>query len=95
MRFDSPGYIDIAQDICSTEHLGAPDDIGDAMHRLGLAGIVDPATASATVSAVGFRNVLVHVYVAVDDAMVVRQLGDHHDLADFTRQVSTWLRLQL
>lgn len=86
--------IDIAQHICSTERLGVPDDNRDAMHRLGRAGIIEPATASAMVSAVGFRNVLVHEYVAVDDAIVVRQLGDHHDLADFTRQVSTWLRLQ-
>jgi uncharacterized protein YutE (UPF0331/DUF86 family) len=52
--------IDIAQNLCSTESLGTPTDNGDAIHRIGQAGVIDRSTAQAIVSAVGFRNVLVH-----------------------------------
>ena len=35
------------------------------------------------VAAVGFRNVLVHEYVDVDDGVVVDRLADLSDLRDF------------
>ncbi|CAN5317398.1 hypothetical protein BH24ACT9_BH24ACT9_00550 [soil metagenome] len=37
--------------------------------------------------AVGFRNVLVHEYVAVDDAVVVTRLKDLSDLDGFVRAI--------
>jgi hypothetical protein len=48
--------IDIAQHLCSTESLGTPTDNGDAVRRIGDAGIIDNKTASAMVSAVGIRD---------------------------------------
>lgn len=86
--------IDIAQHLCSTERLGVPADNADAVRRLGEAEIIDRATASGLAAAVGFRNVLVHGYVSVDDAIVLRRLDDHLDLVDFARQVGTWLLRQ-
>jgi uncharacterized protein YutE (UPF0331/DUF86 family) len=83
--------IDIAQHLCSTESLGTPADNGDAIRRIGDAGIIKSRTASAMVSAVGFRNVLVHEYVEVDDRIVIDRLQDHHDLSDFALQVSDWM----
>lgn len=83
--------IDIAQHLCSTEHLGVPRDNGDAIRRLGDAGIIEGDTASGLVAAVGFRNVLVHEYVDVDDAIVIDRLGSHTDLASFARQIGAWL----
>ena len=83
--------IDISQHLCSTESLGTPDDNGDAMRRLGVAGIVDEATAAEMVSAVGFRNVLVHEYVEVDDRVVLARLADHAVLMDYARQVARWM----
>ena len=41
--------------------------------------------------AVGFRNVLVHEYVGVDDAIVTNRLADLGDLDAFIRQVGEWL----
>jgi uncharacterized protein YutE (UPF0331/DUF86 family) len=40
---------------------------------------------------VGLRNVLVHEYVGVDDAIVVARLADLSDLEEFIVQVSRWL----
>lgn len=42
-------------------------------------------------SAVGFRNVLVHQYVDVDDGRVRRALGELDDLSDFVGDVTRWL----
>jgi len=83
--------IDIAQHLCSTESLGTPDDNGDAMRRLGVAGIIDHATAAEMVSAVGFCNVLVHEYVDVDDQVVLDRLAEHAVLMDYARQVARWM----
>jgi uncharacterized protein YutE (UPF0331/DUF86 family) len=44
--------------------------------------------------AVGFRNVLVHEYVAVDDAVVVRRLDDLSHLDAFATQVASYLDRQ-
>jgi uncharacterized protein YutE (UPF0331/DUF86 family) len=86
--------IDIAQHVCSTESLGTPTDNGDAIRRLGDAGIIMTETATAMVAAVGFRNVLVHEYVEVDDQIVIQRLQEHADLRDFGTQVGQWLSQQ-
>lgn len=86
--------IDIAQHLCSTESLGTPSDNGDAIGRIGDAGIIETDTAKAMKSAVGFRNILVHEYIEVDDNIVVHRLQDHQDLRDFSRQIGSWLSRQ-
>ena len=86
--------IDIAQHLCSAESLGTPVDNGDAVRRIGQAGVIETPTAQAIVSAVGFRNVLVHEYVDVDDTIVVDRLQHHEDLRDFAVQVGEWLARQ-
>lgn len=86
--------IDIAQHLCSTESLGTPADNGDAIRRIGDAGIIERTTSQAVVAAVGFRNVLVHEYVDVDDQIVVERLRDHRDLGDFAHQIGDWLSRQ-
>ncbi|MGF2944094.1 HepT-like ribonuclease domain-containing protein, partial [Mycobacterium sp. Lab-001] len=42
--------------------------------------------------AVGFRNVLVHEYVAVSDAIVEFRLGDLRDLERFVERVTAFVR---
>jgi len=86
--------IDVAQHLCSTESLGTPRDNGDAMLRLGNAGMLTRETALAMVKAVGFRNVLVHEYVDVQDAIVLDRLSDHQDLMNFAREIAAWLGAQ-
>ena len=41
--------------------------------------------------AVGFRNVLVHDYVEVDDGIVIDRLGNLVDLDDFVAAVAGWV----
>ncbi len=86
--------IDVAQHLCSTESLGTPRDNGEAMLRLGNAGMLTHKTAQAMVKAVGFRNVLVHEYVEVQDAIVLDRLADHEDLMNFAREIAAWLSAQ-
>ncbi|WP_232425396.1 HepT-like ribonuclease domain-containing protein [Pseudofrankia inefficax] len=41
--------------------------------------------------AVGFRNVLVHDYIQVDDDIVTGRLKDLGDLEDFVRSIARYL----
>lgn len=86
--------IDVAQHICSVDHLGSPKSNGDAMRRLGSHGVISQELAESMSRAVGFRNVLVHEYFDVDDAIVLHRLDDHDDLRRFLEQVALWLKTQ-
>ena len=63
----------------------------DAMRELGRRGIVRNELAESLGRAVGFRNVLVHQYMTVDDDIVLRSFGDVARLHEFVREVSAWL----
>jgi uncharacterized protein YutE (UPF0331/DUF86 family) len=84
--------VDIAQHLCSSEGWGPPKDNGDAMSLLGHHGVLSAGLATRMRQAVGFRNVLVHEYVAVDDEVVIGRLRDLRDLDDFIRAVASVLR---
>lgn len=47
--------------------------------------------AGAIRKAVGFRNVLVHEYVAVDDAVVIGRLADLSDLEKFIEETAAYV----
>ena len=83
--------VDVAQHLCAAQGWGPPDDNGHAMRLLGERGVLDGALAVRMSRAVGFRNVLVHEYAAVDDSVVVERLADLTDLRSFVRSVGTWL----
>lgn len=48
-------------------------------------------TADAMRRAVGFRNVLVHDYVAVDDDVVLARLSDLTDVDRFVSETAAWI----
>jgi uncharacterized protein YutE (UPF0331/DUF86 family) len=83
--------IDVAQHVCSSEGWGPPADNGEAMLLLGEHGVLSPALASSMRRAVGFRNVLVHDYVRVDDGVVLMRLEDVSDLDAFLTSVGSLL----
>jgi uncharacterized protein YutE (UPF0331/DUF86 family) len=85
------GCIDVAQHVCSSEKWGPPRDNGDTMRILGERAVLTGATAEAMRRAVGFRNVLVHEYVDVDDGIVASRLADLSDLDRFVTEVAGWL----
>ena len=80
--------VDIAQHVCAAEGWGPPANNGDAMRVLGRHGVLDPDLADRMRQAVGFRNVLVHEYVEVDDAVVVTRLNDLADVEAFVAAVA-------
>jgi len=47
--------------------------------------------ASSIRQAVGFRNVLVHAYVAVDDTVVVARIEDLADIDAFIREMAAFV----
>lgn len=83
--------LDIAQHLCSSEGWGPPEDNGDAMTLLGRHNVLGAELAASMRRAVGFRNILVHEYVGVDEAVVLVRLDDFSDLEGFVRQVSDFL----
>jgi uncharacterized protein YutE (UPF0331/DUF86 family) len=86
--------IDVAQHFCASEGWGPPSDNGEAFALLGRHGVLDPVLSRHMRQAAGFRNVLVHDYVRVDDTIVLQRLQDPGDLAEFARQVSEWMTAQ-
>ncbi len=82
--------VDVAQHICAAEGWGPPADNGDAVRLLGEHGVLTPELAMSMRKAVGFRNVLVHDYIEVDDHIVVGRLKGLSDLDEFVRQVAAY-----
>ncbi len=83
--------IDVAQHICAAEGWGPPADNGDAVRLLGEHQILEPDLARSIRQAVGFRHVLVHEYVEVDDAVVIQRLADLSDLDQFILQTAAYV----
>ncbi|MBP2364651.1 type VII toxin-antitoxin system HepT family RNase toxin [Pseudonocardia parietis] len=84
------GCVDVAQHLCSSEGWGPPRDNGDALRLLGRHGVLPDDLSDRLARAVGFRNVLVHDYVDVDDTIVLARLQDLSDLDDLVRAVARW-----
>lgn len=80
--------VDVAQHICAAEGWGPPADNGDAVRLLGDHRVCTPELARSIRQAVGFRNVLVHEYVRVNDDIVIDRLKALGDLEDFVSQVA-------
>ena len=83
--------VDVAQHLCAARGWGPPRTNADAMRLLGDHGVLDPGLGDRLRRAVGFRNVLVHEYVEVDDEVVVARLDDLGDVRAFVSAVSRLL----
>ncbi|MBI5850030.1 MAG: DUF86 domain-containing protein [Planctomycetes bacterium] len=67
--------IDLATVLCSERGFGTPQDSRDAILRLESRGVVDHELAQRLVAMIGFRNLAMHRYHAIDLA-VVRSILD-------------------
>jgi uncharacterized protein YutE (UPF0331/DUF86 family) len=83
--------VDVAQHICAADGWGPPADNGDAVRLLGGHGVLTTELAISIRKAVGFRNVLVHDYIEVDDSIVVDRLKSLGDLEEFVRLVAAYV----
>lgn len=83
--------VDVAHHFTSSEGWGSADSNAAALRLMGDHGVIDDELARSLARAVGFRNVLVHRYVDVDDAVVVDALTRLADFDRFVTQVGRWL----
>lgn len=85
------GCARIAHHLIASQRWLVAESNADAVRRLGAEGVVDASTARSVAGAVGFRNVLVHQYVDVDDERVLQNLERLGDLESYVAEVAQWL----
>ncbi len=79
--------VDIAYHLCGA-HGAVPATATEAFAELAKRGVIDRALAGRLQLAVGFRNVLVHEYTAIDWKIVIQVMRTGtRDLADFGKAV--------
>lgn len=87
--------VDLALHRLSTTGETTPATMASAFERLAHAEIIDGELAKRMRSAVGFRNLAVHQYEAMD-WQIVHAICSRHldDFRDFAHHVATWEPLQ-
>lgn len=84
---------DAASHIVSDERLGEPRTNAELFSLLAGAGYINDVLAAKLRAAVGFRNVLVHGYTAVDPR-IVRDVVENHleEMAEFVTAIRARLK---
>jgi uncharacterized protein YutE (UPF0331/DUF86 family) len=83
--------IDISHRIISLEGARKPVDYYDAILRMGELGVLPADFARYLAPVAGFRNILVHDYLAVDWDEVYRALHRLEDFERFAEFIRRWL----
>jgi uncharacterized protein YutE (UPF0331/DUF86 family) len=83
--------IDVSHRIISLEDARKPVDYYDAILRMGELDVLPADFARHLAPLAGFRNILVHEYLAVDWDEVYRALHHLEDLERFAECVRRWL----
>lgn len=83
--------IDVAQHLCAQAGWGPPKDNGHAVQLLADHGVLSHRLAVELRKASGFRNVLVHGYIDVDDEIVLTRMKSLGDLREFATSVANFL----
>ncbi|RFU69618.1 DUF86 domain-containing protein [Bacillus sp. V59.32b] len=83
--------IDLAMHIVADQRLGLPQTSRDAFDMLHNHLIIDENTAKRLKSMVGFRNIALHNYQAVN-LDILQQIVEKHlgDFTDYTKQILTF-----
>ncbi|GIV59413.1 MAG: hypothetical protein KatS3mg043_0502 [Rhodothermaceae bacterium] len=81
--------INLACALVSRHNLGYPKSYADCLRLLVEHGYLDPERGGHLIRAVGPRNLLVHEYLDVDDALVFAALERLDDLAAFAGVMMT------
>lgn len=84
--------IDLAMHIVSERKLGVPKASREAFKLLQDAGLIDAALAKTLMNMVGFRNIAVHDYQALELDILVAILEKHID--DFKKFTKLVLQLE-
>lgn len=67
--------VDIAAQVVAERGLGAPSTYSDAFALLAAAGVLAPTEAEELADAARQRNLLIHLYLEIDDRLVFASLG--------------------
>lgn len=84
--------IDIGHRIIAVQDAQKPRDYYESIFRLGELGILPAEFAHRLAPIAGFRNILIHDYLAVDWDQVYRRLHQLDDLEQFARYIRVWLQ---
>jgi uncharacterized protein YutE (UPF0331/DUF86 family) len=80
--------VDMAAHVLSRYETPAPESMAAAFLRLAELGVIQHGTADRMVKAVGFRNVAVHAYQAIDWGIVYAIITTHlEDFTTFAREI--------
>lgn len=85
--------VDLAMHVIAGRDIPAPGTMGEAFDALAGEGLIPPDLAVRMKKAVGFRNLAVHNYDAINWRIVHRIC--HHHLDDFRAFAALVLRLEL
>ena len=80
--------INITCAVVSHDNLGYPKSYADCLRLLGQAGYLNDDLAQRLTRAVGMRNILIHEYLDVDDALLFGALDRLADLSDFAASIA-------
>jgi uncharacterized protein YutE (UPF0331/DUF86 family) len=89
--------VDLVVAVCShvvaAERATVPTTYRDAVRAAAEHGLIGTDLARSLAAAVGLRNILVHEYTRADLSIVAAAVPvAQRDLADFVRQVASWLQ---
>ena len=85
--------LDLAMEIVAKRGLGVPETYRDAFVRLAQAGLITPSQSLALQGWMGLRNVLAHMYTAVDlDQVFAAMTENKSTLREFGRLAAAELR---
>jgi uncharacterized protein YutE (UPF0331/DUF86 family) len=87
--------VDIGAHLLAGLEVPPPDTMGQAFDVLAQAGVIPDALGKKLKKSVGFRNVAVHNYEAIDWA-IVHAIALHHldDFSEFARIIAAKLKAQ-
>jgi uncharacterized protein YutE (UPF0331/DUF86 family) len=84
--------LDVGNHVLSAHFGASPDDYEDILRQLAARGVVDETLYERLKGLGGFRNILVHGYLAIDPARVAAARAKAPtDFSDFARALRTWL----
>lgn len=82
--------LDLGQHIVRRNKLGLPQSARDIFVLLSQGGWISPALADSLKKMVGFRNIAIHDYQALEIPILVDILEHHiHEFLDYTQSVLT------
>jgi uncharacterized protein YutE (UPF0331/DUF86 family) len=87
--------LDVGSHLVAAQQMGLPDSYREVIELLGQRGIVPADFVHRTVGMPGFRNILVHDYLAVDLSIVWRMLQEGPaQFREFLRHVAGFVKSQ-